>query len=391
MVLEVLRLIRGYVEFEARGKFPERMLNLTAARGISLWDARPFDGGLRGRMYVKDYKRIRPCARRARVRTRVVRRRGLPFRVARYRDRIGLPIGAAAGIGLLVFLSCFVWSFSVDGAEHISETRLLNVLAENGVGVGSFKGTMDIMSAQRSAMLEISELKWISLNTDGCTITVAVKEKAPKPELESQTPCNLKAKADGVITDISVRNGVTEVSRGSGVAKGDLLVSGVSLTKLNTVCYLRAIGEVYADVNSEKEICYPKQYDYYSVTENRTERSRLSFFTLEIPAAVSLTSFENAAYEQSDERLVIGDTVLPVGLRLETACELSCRAFQPTEETARRAFLNELLLYEAFEKGESAVKSRVVTVSEDRDGFCCASEYTFNENIAESVDFSVTE
>ena len=370
MVLEVLRLIRGYVEFEARGKFPERMLNLTAARGISLWDARPFDGGLRGRMYVKDYKRIRPCARRARVRMRVVRRRGLPFRIVRYRDRIGLPIGAAAGIGLLVFLSCFVWSFSVDGAEHISETRLLNVLAENGVGVGSFKGTMDIMSAQRSAMLEISELKWISLNTEGCTITAAVKEKA---------------------TDISVRNGVTEVSRGSGVAKGDLLVSGVSLTKLNTVCYLRAIGEVYADVNSEKEICYPKRYDYYSVTENKTERSRLSFFTLEIPAAVSLTSFENAAYEQSDERLVIGDTVLPVGLRLETACELSCRAFQPTEETARRAFLNELLLYEAFEKGESAVKSRVVTVSEDREGFCCASEYTFNENIAESVDFSVTE
>lgn len=37
MIINFLRLILGFVEFEAKGGFPERFLNLCTVNGITLW------------------------------------------------------------------------------------------------------------------------------------------------------------------------------------------------------------------------------------------------------------------------------------------------------------------------------------------------------------------
>lgn len=391
MVLDWLRLLRGYVEFEAEGRFPERLLNLTVAHGVSLWDAVPREGGLRGKMFARDYRRIRPCMRRAKLRAHITKKHGLPFLLLRYRGRIGLPIGAAAGVALLVFLSCFVWSFSVEGAQHLSETQLLSVLAENGVSVGSFKGAVDVYTVQRNTLLKLDELRWMSINIKGCVAEIEVKEKVPKPDLGDDTPCNLKASSDGVVTDLNVSSGSTEVTRGSGVAKGDLLVSGMSLTQQNTVRYLHAAGEVYADVNSKKEINMQKSYNYYSLTENKTNRSRFGMLHLSFPATLGFGSYADAACSVSEQCAVLNGTPLPLTLKTETAHELAHEPFTHSKATARRAFVNTLLLCEAFEKGESTVKQRKLTVTESKDGFLCRADYIFNENIAETSEFSVTE
>ena len=46
MLLGLLRYAKGYVFLEARGKFPERFINLTAQRGIPFWDVHPVKGGV---------------------------------------------------------------------------------------------------------------------------------------------------------------------------------------------------------------------------------------------------------------------------------------------------------------------------------------------------------
>ena len=61
------------------------------------------------------------------------------------------------------------------------------------------------------------------------------------------------------------------------------------------------------------------------------------------------------------------------------------------DKIANRIFENSMLLYEVFEKPESFVKSRKYSVRKTNDEYICDISYVFNENIAESVDFSVTE
>ncbi len=391
MLLNGIRFIKGTVRFRVSGKSPERLLNLAAQRGVLLWNAHPTAQGMEGETAARDYRRLRPLARQAGVKTKVLHKHGAPFWAAKYRDRFGLLIGAGLGAALLVFLSQFLWTISIVGQEHVSEARLRSLLAESGVRPGAYRYGIDTAQARRDLLLQVDELSWLSVNIVGCHATVEIKEKTAKPELDSRTPCNLKASSDGVITKVTVGEGVTQVKTGSGVAKGDLLVSGVALSAQNTVRYVRAKGEVLADVYSEKELTLPKTVNYISLTENKAERTELRFLNLRLPCTLSFKHFSEAACTETADWLTVDRTALPLGFVTQTAHELRTVQREVDEDTARRAFLQSLLLYELFEKGESTRLDKQTSVKTTADGYTCSAHYVFNENIAESVDFSVEE
>ena len=105
MVLKIIRWLRGYIVFSLSGAFPERFLNLINKRGIRNWDFVPCENGYVGKMFLSDYLRIRPTARKASVKLKVKRREGLPFFVKKYKRRKGLFFGAIAAVLILVLMS----------------------------------------------------------------------------------------------------------------------------------------------------------------------------------------------------------------------------------------------------------------------------------------------
>ncbi len=391
MLLGIIRFIKGTVSFRAQGRSPERLLNLTAQRGVLLWNVRPSPQGLEGEMAARDYRRIRPLARKAAVRTTVLKKSGFPFLAAAYRGRAGLAVGAALGAALLVFLSQFLWTIDVVGQEHVSEARLRTLLAESGVKTGALCRGVDAGQVKRDILLKVEDISWLSVNIVGCHANVEIKEKTRKPENDGDTPCNLKAKEDGVITKITVGEGVTEVKKGSGVAKGDLLVSGVSAAREGTVRYLHAEGEIMADVISEKEFKLPKEDDYISLTENKAERRQLGFLIFRFPCTLSFRFFASAARTEEADWLTADKTALPLGFVTETLHELKTERVTRDEANARAVFNRAALLEELFAKGEGRRVSKELTVAENDGAFTGRVRWVFNENIAESVDFSVEE
>ena len=391
MLLGIIRFFKGTVSFRAQGRSPERLLNLTAQRGVLLWNVRPSPQGLEGEVAARDYRRIRPLARKAAVRTTVLKKSGFPFLAAAYRGRAGLAVGAALGAALLVFLSQFLWTIDVVGQEHVSEARLRTLLAESGVKTGALCRGVDAGQVKRDILLKVEDISWLSVNIVGCHANVEIKEKTRKPENDGDTPCNLKAKEDGVITKITVGEGVTEVKKGSGVAKGDLLVSGVSAAREGTVRYLHAEGEIMADVISEKEFKLPKEDDYISLTENKAERRQLGFLIFRFPCTLSFRFFASAARTEEADWLTADKTALPLGFVTETLHELKTERVTRDENNARAVFNRAALLEELFAKGEGRRVSKELTVAENDGAFTGRVRWVFNENIAESVDFSVEE
>ena len=362
MLNGIFRFIKGSVCFEGEGKFPERFLNLTVRSGINLWNARPSKKGISGCMSASDYRKIRPVAKKSRLRLRVTKKRGLPFIIAKYRHRKGLFAGAAAGTALIIFLSCFVWTIEINGCETVSEARLISVLSENGLSRGSLRQGIDVSKIKRDTLLRVDELGWMSINLSGGRAVVEVREKAKKPEINTHAkPCNIKASSDGIITDCKVRNGTLTVTKGSGVLKGEMLVSGVVGSEQNTVRYICADADIFADVTSEKELYFPKSFNY----------------NFSLPCNMAYQSFGSAVYTDSTQSLVLNGVKLPLGLKTETAREVSEKTVTPGKKQVRAAAENQLALYEAFEKGGS--------------GYNCAANYIFNENIAKTVDFTVNE
>ena len=70
MLLKIIRFCRGYVDFRAVGKFPERFLNLTSRYGVNIWNANPTDNGLEASMSVYDYRKIRNLTRKLKIKTK---------------------------------------------------------------------------------------------------------------------------------------------------------------------------------------------------------------------------------------------------------------------------------------------------------------------------------
>lgn len=392
MLLKFIRFFRGYVDFYASGKFPERFMNITAKYGINLWNAVPVDNGISASMYVCDYRKIRFAAQKARVKTSVVRRHGMPFIINRYKSRVGLAAGAVVGIILLLILSNFIWSIRILGANHISDTYLYSVLAENGVSVGAYKNNIDVESIERTISIKVKQIGWMSINITGNIIDVEIKEKTDKPHIDSSTkPCNIKAKCDGVITKVKASSGSIKVLKGSGVTKGDLLVSGITETKLDTIQYVRANAEVFADVFDKRKYSVPKKSEYYSLKEDKTDRKRLKFLWLELPCSLSFENYEDSVGCTESQNLFVNDVVLPVGINTLTTQKIAKEKCNISKSEVEKIICNDYMLYEVFNKQNSTTIKRDVVIKESDDSFDCTVDYVFNENIAESVDFDVTE
>ncbi len=392
MLIKLIRFCRGYVDFCAKGKFPERFMNITSRYGINLWNATPQKGGISGSMYLSDYRKIRIAARKSKVRVHITGRTGMPFIISGYKQRIGLGAGIIASVIIILILSNFIWSVKIVGTNTISDTYLHGVLADNGISVGAYKNGLDVESIERKISLKIPEISWMSINITGNVINVEIKEKSEKPPIDTGTkPCNIKARRDGVITKIKASNGTTKVLKGSGVAKGDLLVSGLNETKLDTINYVRAKAEVFADVIENRQITIPKHIDYYSVGEKRANRNRLRFLWLDFPCSVSFECYDHSVNSTQSQNLYVNEVVLPVGVSTLTTYEIVPEPVEVSRKTAEQIVCNDVLLYELFAKPDSSTVKREITLSESSDAYKAKIDYVFNEDIAQSVEFDVTE
>ena len=138
MLERSVNLLRGEVEVTVRAPFPERVLNLCAARGIKFWgiaweDAQTFSVTL----HRAKLSALRLAAENVGGCTVTVkRRRGAPFALGRLRRRYVLSAGLLLCAALAFASSFFVWEFSVSGNETVSREAILRALEKNGVGAG---------------------------------------------------------------------------------------------------------------------------------------------------------------------------------------------------------------------------------------------------------------
>ncbi len=268
-------LLRGEVEVTVRAPFPERVLNLCAARGIRFWDlvwedTQTFSVTLH-RAKLSALRRASENVDGCTV--SVKRRRGVPFALGRLRRRYVLAPGLLLCAALAFASSFFVWDFSVSGNETVSREEILRVLEKNGVGIGTFSYSVDGAQLRNRVLLEIPELSWIAVNVRGCRAYVQVAERVSAPQLASREPANIVASKSGLVTRVQPLDGRAMVRAGETVLPGQLLISGVVETQ-SVVSpsiasrFLHARGSVYARTWYELSVHIPASESVKCYTED---------------------------------------------------------------------------------------------------------------------------
>ncbi|MCD8082587.1 MAG: sporulation protein YqfD, partial [Clostridiales bacterium] len=212
---------------------PERFLNLCMANRIVLWDICRENGEYRFFVSLKDFKRVRPSARKARVCLRVQRKRGLPFFIRRNRVRSAYGVGILCFFLILSVMSRFVWHISIDGNVQYSDDTMLHFLNEAGVRYGTPTGSVNLPALEEAIRSEFEDVIWVSAHISGTRLAIRIKENdgvdltdTPDSDRSFNLPGNLVADRSGVITRMIVRSGKAAVSVGDTVESGQILVSG---------------------------------------------------------------------------------------------------------------------------------------------------------------------
>jgi len=249
MILEkILNSLRGEVRIRVESPFPERVLNLCGAQGLSFWDLRWESAQVfTCRLSRQDYGALRRLAGKLECTLTPEKRSGVPFFLGRFRRRRALLVGLAACAAGLFFGSFFIWDFTITGNAAVSDEEILRALERNGVAWGTFGFELDSEDLRNHVLLEIPGLSWISVNVSGCRARVEVRERKEPPELlDRRAPSNVVARRDGLVLEVQALEGEKMVLPGTTVQAGQLLISGVEDTDTFGARVKAGLGKVWA-------------------------------------------------------------------------------------------------------------------------------------------------
>lgn len=343
---QVTDLLQGKVTYTFEGPFPERLLNICAARRIPFGGVRWLEPTrLQLTVLRREGERLRRAAAEIPGTLFLERRKGLPFLLGRLRRRHAL-ILAGGGCALLLFAaSFFVWDFRLEGNDTVAEEKILRALEEEGIGLGCFGLSINSTQLRNRVLLRLPELSYIAVNVRGCVAYVQVRERIPAPEIYSKrSPANVVAAKDGLITRVEAWDGYAAVLPGTTVRKGQLLISGVADSEQSGVRLLHGMGKVYARTWYDLTALVPLQLQQKQYTGEKKSflsvligRKRIKFYG---NSSIAPTDCDKITTEKGMDFLGVA---LPIRIEWQRCRRYILKASEVPETAARAQGEKELL------------------------------------------------
>ncbi len=398
LIVKLLRWIFGYFDFEIRGKFPERFLNLAVRNGLNLWNMRGEKEELHAAAKIADKNTVALFAGKTESELIIEKEHGLPYLCRIYKSRLGLLAGLIIGAALSCWLSGFIWNIEVNVPPELNEYEIRNQLRELGFYEGVRYDSDSIDNIKRKMKLNDERISWVSINIFG---TNAVVELSPKISAENdrddnknkKTVSNLKSTADGTITKINVHNGTAVVEIGEGVRKGQLLVSGIMEYNDGTNVMADSEGTVYAKTSRTVTLSVPKEYSKAITLDEYVYKREFSFFGISLP--VTLCGNPSGEYYKKESKLkpTLFGNALPVSITEEKWQRYETKKLTLSSDNAKKLLDNRLKLYEMFMlySDRRTVISKKSKFEEKDNMYCLTVSYEVEENICEKSYIQVKE
>lgn len=259
MLTKLLNWFRGYLYVRIRGTAPERFINLCCNKNIFIWDLQPVEEDYRFHITIKNYKRLKPIARKTGIVPKIIHKIGLPFILHRYRKRKGFFAGIFICMILVYMLSLFIWNISILGGSKYTTEAMLKFLDDKGVYTGIQKSKVNCQEIEETIRLAYNDIGWVSAEIKGTRLIIKLTEtNMPAPAAIAISPSNMVATKNAIVKEIITRAGTPQVKVGEVVKKGDILVSGV-VTVLGDFEVILNKKPIVADA----DIICKTYYEYY--------------------------------------------------------------------------------------------------------------------------------
>lgn len=316
------RLLMGYADFEIKGD-SSRFINMAVKSGINLWGFQKKTDCFCAKIKARDYKKLRAIQKRCGVKMRVAGKHGLTFQTHKLGRRKGLVVGAAFMLCIYALLSSCIWDVQVMGNDRLTNAQVLSAAGARGVFAGAGKNSFQPEQVSKQLMMDLQDVSWISVNTDGSTVQIVLKEIEEKPEPASgEAPSDIVAKREGKILSITAESGMAQVKVGDMVTAEQVLIAGMYKERTGEynakpetspikTFLVAARGEIVAETVREFVVEVPLYVEEETVRKAHTNRY-LNFFGLQIPLGLQSAAVGDYHLYEERNRLILLDQPMPV-------------------------------------------------------------------------------
>ena len=249
IAINLWNYFKGYVIIRVEGLTLEKFINLAINKDIYLWNIIRIDHTiLEGKISIEGFKLLKEVVKKVGCRVYIIEKRGFPFLLEKLTKRKMFGFGFLLFIGLIIFLTSFIWTIEVSGNEKVPEEEIIQFLQNMDIKRGIIKYNVDDQKIRNQILDNFNIFSFASVDIKGTKLYIEVKEQDLPPEqIDDKTPCNIIAKKKGIIEKVIAKSGKKVVNEGDIVEKGQLLITGVIEDEMfDENLLIHAEGEVFA-------------------------------------------------------------------------------------------------------------------------------------------------
>ncbi len=275
------RYNKGRLTLQIESLNPERFVNLLWKNDVHIKKIKKKNiATVVMEVSLGDYYKIEELSRKTNTKIKILTRKGVVFSFLKLRKRNALLFGVLCFMGILYYLSTYIWKIEVVSEQNVSPYEIRQQLRNVGIKSGINKKRIDVKKIEESLLKNNENIIWVKVRTEGSRLKVEISERQIPPNLTpDNNPCNIVAKKDGQVVRIYTAAGTSVVQPGDIVKSGQLLVKGEQ-GKEGSTYQVHAKGSVLAKTYYEeykrvtikgvrKEKTGRKIVNYYIVVNNK--------------------------------------------------------------------------------------------------------------------------
>ena len=331
----LLRLMFGYVRIEIEGYYIEKFINICTNKKILIWNLKRENGvKLYLNIGINDFKRISKIVKKTNCKVKILKKRGTPFILHRYKKRKLFLLFLIFIICAIFVSSKYVWNIEVKVEDNLEVQNIEEDIEIAGLKRGILKSKIDTASIINNIRLNRDDIAWIGIDIEGTSIKVDIVKADDKPKIVDNSEfCDIVATKKGTITKITAQNGTAIVNVGDEVNKGDILIAGYMDGKYTERRYLHSLGEVLAKITYQKTEEIYLNEEKYIPTGKKENKYELIINNLDLKLYKKQSKFELYRQETKENKLKIGKNFyLPLSIKKLTNIEQKKETISHTKE-----------------------------------------------------------
>lgn len=389
----LLSYILGYVRVTVEGYYIERFINICTNNKILIWNLKRERGvKLYLNIGIRDFKKLVKISKKTQCKIKIIRKRGIPFILNRYRKRKIFAVLLLILISIIIVSSNYIWNVEIQISEGNEILGIEEELKNAGLIVGKKKTDIDAKEIINKIRLERTDISWMGIEMKGTNVIVKIVKSEEAPEIIDENDfTNIVSNKEGVITRITAQNGTAKVAVGDVVQKGTILIEGTMTGKYTDIRYVHSIGEIEAKVwyTKSKKVYYNEEKEEKTGKEEKKYKIKINNFQINLYK--TLSKFKIYDTIETEKKIkIFSNLYLPISVVQITNQEKEEIKEKRTKDEAKNIGIEKLReeLKKEIEKPENIVEE-IINVKEEQEYLEVNLTYEVIENIGaeEKIQF----